>query len=573
FQDRLAAVTVLDPACGSGNFLSVALAGLKGLEKEVAVTGAALGLAIAYLRVSPRQMLGLEINAYARELAQATVWLTHLKWMLDNGFGTQSRVEPILEPLETIRLQDALLAHDDAGRPIPADWPAAEFIVGNPPFLGGKRLRTQLGDACVDDLFAAFDGAVAREADLCCYFFEKARQQIAAGESKRAGLLATNSIRGGANRDVLKRIKESGDIFMAWSDQPWILDGAAVRISIVGFDDGSETTATLDGERVVRVNADLTASVDITRAARLRENLGIALQGPVKVGPFELDSDAANTMLTSPPNPNGRPNADIIQPWVNGLDIVRRPRHMSIIDFGSMDESQAALYELPFEYVLKNIKPLRDKNADPQRRNNWWRLGRSGQDWKDAATGKSRVIVTARVAKHRLFVFLAANTLPDSATVGIAREDDYFFGVLHSRAHERWSLRMGTWMGKGNDPRYTPTTCFETFPLPWPPGREPQPGEPGHDRLAAIAAAAADLDAKRRRWLDPEGASDAVLKTRTLTNLYNERPAWLRHAHAALDRAVWAAYGWEDAADPDATAEEDLLARLLALNAERAAGG
>ena len=167
-----------------------------------------------------------------------------------------------------------------------------------------------------------------------------------------------------------------------------------------------------------------------------------------------------------------------------------------------------------------------------------------------------------------MFVWLPKETLPDSATIAFARQDDYFFGVLHSRAHEIWSLRMGTWLGVGNDPRYTPTTCFETFPLPWPPGQEPWRDA----RLHALAAAARDLDDKRRRWLDPEGITAAELKKRTLTNLYNERPAWLDHAHAALDRAVWAAYGWDDP-EPAAVPEDEILARLLALNLERSKQG
>ena len=178
---------------------------------------------------------------------------------------------------------------------------------------------------------------------------------------------------------------------------------------------------------------------------------------------------------------------------------------------------------------------------------------------------KERFIATPRVAKHRVFVWLPSNALVDSAVVAFARDDDYFFGVLHSRAHEVWSLRMGTWLGKGNDPRYTPTTCFETFPLPWPPGAE-LVDDP---RVIAIGEAAATLDGLRRAWLDPEGASETELKKRTLTNLYNQRPTWLQNAHATLDHAVWAAYGWDDPVPADVE-EDTILARLLALNLERA---
>ena len=150
------------------------------------------------------------------------------------------------------------------------------MIIGNPPFLGGKRLRSELGDATVDALFVLYDGRVPREADLVCYWFERARAQIAAGKAKRAGLLATQAIRGGANRKVLERIKEAGDIFWAWSDRPWILEGAAVRVSLVGFDDGAETTRELDGQAAAKINANLTAVLDLTAARRLRENFGLS---------------------------------------------------------------------------------------------------------------------------------------------------------------------------------------------------------------------------------------------------------------------------------------------------------
>jgi len=560
FQDELAAVRILDPACGSGNFLYVALERLLDLEKDVLTYRANAGLPMGYPLVRPHQVMGLEINEYAQQLAQVAIWIGYLQWMIGNSFTGIS--EPVLDPLETIRLQDALLT-ETAGHVSETTWPAADFIIGNPPFLGGKRLRNDLGDAYVDTLFRVYDGTVSRESDLCCYFFEQARQEIENGRAKRAGLLATNSIRGGANRDVLRRIKETGDIFVAWSDEPWILNGAAVRISIVGFDDGSETLRLFNGETVARINSDLTATTDITPAVPLHENSGIAFQGPVKVGSFDISNELGRKYIAEPANPNGRPNADVLRPWLNGMDVVRRPRKKWIIDFGNRTEQEASLYELPFEYVRAEIKPDRDNNRDRQRRENWWRLGRSGDDLKRATAHLSRFIVTPRVATHRLFLWVEAGTLPDSAVVAVARSDDYFLGVLQSRAHEVWSLRLGTSLE--DRPRYTPTTCFETFPLPWPPGTEPV-DDPS---VIAIGEAAANLDRLRRAWLDPDGASEVELKKRTLTNLYNARPAWLQHAHAALDRAVWAAYGWDDP-DPATVDDDTILARLLALNLERA---
>jgi len=223
FLDRLHRLKVLDPACGSGNFLYVAMQQLKELEKEVVMFAQKVG-APGFQLVGPRQFYGLEMNVFAHELASIVVWIGYLQWNHLNGLS--NRQTPILERLDTIRRQDALL--DGEGETV---WPEVEFIIGNPPFLGGKRIRSELGDTYVDKLFEVFEGRVRRESDFVCYWFEKARAQMEAGKAERAGLIATNSIRGGANRQVLERIKETGDLFMAWADEPWILDGAAVRAS------------------------------------------------------------------------------------------------------------------------------------------------------------------------------------------------------------------------------------------------------------------------------------------------------------------------------------------------------
>jgi hypothetical protein len=562
FQGELKAVRILDPACGSGNFLYVALERLLSLEKEVLVFGAANGLPLGYPGVEPGQLHGLEINEYARELAQVVVWIGYLKWKLDNGFPGYG--DPVLAPLETIRLQDALLDLSDPDHPKEAEWPAADFIIGNPPFLGGNRVRGELGDNYLEHLFGVYEGRVPAFADLVCYFFERARVQIERLESKRAGLLATNSIRGGVNRKVLERIKVSGDIFLAWSDEPWILDGAAVRISIVGFDYGQESNIELNGHRVQAINADLTHSADIASAVAIKENARLCFLGIKKGGAFELTEEQAAAMLAIPKNPNGRSNRDVVRPYVNGSDLLKRSRNMWIVDFGvNMSEQNAALYEAPFEYVLTHVKPIRDKNRRERRREFWWLFSETAPGMRAAISKNDRQIVTSRVSKYRMFVWQASEVICDDGTVTFARQDDYFFGVLHSRAHEVWSLRMGTSLE--DRPRYTPTTCFETFPLPWSPGGEPWRDE----RLHAIAAAANALDEARSAWLNPPDASEAELKKRTLTNLYNARPTWLANLHAALDRAVWAAYGWDD--DPAATTDEQILERLLALNGERAA--
>lgn len=571
FRQELAAIQILDPACGSGNFLYVALRLLLDLEKEVISLEASLGGTVSFPMISPSQLHGIEIDPYAYELAQTTIWIGYIQWLRDNGFGLPD--EPILKPLEAIRLMDAILAYDEQGQPLEPAWPAADVIIGNPPFLGDKRMRAELGDRYVEDLRGLYAGRVPGGADLVTYWFEKARAQIEARKSKRAGLLATQSIRAGANRRILQRIKESGDIFYAQADRPWILDGAAVRVSMIGFDDGTTPHRLLNeskddpashalenARRVATINANLTAQADSTQALRLRENAGICYQGPVKVGPFDIDSNDAAEMLASP-NPHGRPNSEVVHPWLNASDLTGRSRGKFIIDFGVMLLEEACLYEAPFEYVKHRVKPLREQNNDRQRRVFWWRLGRSGGEFRAAMTGRDRMILTPRVAKHRLFVFERADAVPDSRVFAFTRDDDYFFGVLHSRLHEVWALATSSRHGVGNDPTYNNSTCFETYPFPWPPGTEPA----GDPRVEAIAEAARELVTKRNAWLNPEGASEAELAKRTLTRLYNEQPTWLRLAHEQLDRAVLDTYGW-----PHDLTDEQILERLLELNLERA---
>ncbi len=555
FRQRLASVTALDPACGSGNFLYIALRSLLDLEREVIDFAAARGWSGPTPRdslpmVQPNQLLGLEINHYAAELARTALWIGYIQWHQANGFPYTQR--PILTPLDTIRQTDAILDLSDPDHPTEPEWPPAEFIIGNPPFLGGKLLRTGLSDEYVDALFDWYDGRVPAEADFVCYWFDKAQRMIEAGKTGRVGLLATQGIRGGANRRVLQRIKETGDIFMAWSDHPWVLEGAAVHISIVGFDDGSESDRELDGQPAPSINANLTVGVDLTDAKRLPENLGIAFMGDTKGGPFDIPGDLAREMISSP-NPHGRSNTEVVRPWVNGRDITDRRRGMWIIDFGDMPLEQATLYEAPFEYVNAHVRPMRINNRRALYANNWWWHMEPRPGMLQALQGIKRYIATPRVAKHRLFVWQQADTLSDSAIIVIADDDDYTFGVLHSRFHEVWSLAMGTQLE--TRPRYTPTTCFETFPFP----------HPTDAQRDAVAAAAAELDRLREGWLNPEGIGATELRRRTLTNLYNQRPTWLHNAHAALDAAVANAYGW-----PADLADGEILERLLALNLERA---
>ncbi len=576
FLARLQAIKILDPACGSGNFLYVSLLKLKDLEKEVILFGMEKGIGAYLPAVGPWQLYGIEINPYAFDLAQMTVWIGWLQWIRFNGFGSPS--EPILRPMTgNFRCMDAIIDTGAANDPpatakeasVPPaiakearptnepEWPKVDFIVGNPPFLGGNRIRKELGDAYVATLFRQYAGRVPASADLCCYWFEKARAHIEKGGCKRAGLLATQGIRGGANREVLKRIKQTGDIFWAISDRDWILAGANVHVSIIAFDGGTEENRLLDGQPVSRINADLTASADITTAAALKENTGICFMGASPKAPFDIDETTAKRMLAVTSNPNGRPNSDVVRPVASGIDLVGTNRRNWTIDFAIMPMEQAAQYEAPFEYARQNVYPIRSQNRRASYAAKWWQYAEARPGMRKALSGKPRFVATPEVSKHRVFVWVSPEVLCNQQVLVFARDDDYFFGILHSRIHEVWALELGTALE--DRPRYTPTTSFETFPMPWPPGQEPTTDP----RYTAIAEAARALVEKRDAWL--AGTDPGNKKPHTLTALYNARPTWLADAHARLDAAVSAAYAW-----PADISDAELLERLLAANHSRA---
>jgi type II restriction/modification system DNA methylase subunit YeeA len=385
-------------------------------------------------------------------------------------------------------------------------------------------------------------------------------------------------------------------IFEAWDDEPWVVEGAAVRVSLVCFAPGGDPVtriARLDGHAVAEIFSDLTArhdaaGVDLTKAARLPGNVGIAFMGDTKGGAFDISGDLAREWLCAPRNPNGRLNSDVLRPWVNGLDLTRRSRDMWIIDFGwTMNEADASLYEAPFSYAQHRIQVARVARQQRGYARHWWRHERPRPDMWAALSGLARYIATPTVAKHRLFVWVAPAVCPDHQLIVIARDDDTTLGIVHSRFHELWALRLGTWLGVGNDPRYTPSTTFETFPFP--DGLTPDiPAEAYADdpRAQRIAAAARRLNELREAWLNPpdlvvrvpevvpgypdrilpkDEASAKELKKRTLTKLYNERPAWLDNVHKELDAAVASAYGW-----PAELSDDEILKRLLDLNQARA---
>ena len=583
FLERLREFTVLDPACGSGNFLYLALHTLKDLEHQVQFEAEQLGFHREFPVVGPRNVKGIEINPYAAELARLSVWIGNIQWMRRNGFlmGADDK-KPILEPLETIECRDAILTTDNEE----PEWPEADVVIGNPPFLGDKKIRGELGDDYVRTLSKVYEELVSGMPDLVCYWFAKAGKLVSKGKIQRSGLVATNSIRGGTNRKVLDKILEDSLIFDAWSDEPWVVEGAAVRVSLVCFTKrDSKIPVFLNGVAETKINSDLTGgTLDLTLAVKLEQNKNVAFQGDIKGGQFDIPGDLARKWLCLPDNPNGRPNADVLKPWINGEDITSRSAGKWIIDFGlSMAETEAALYEAPFAYIEEHVKPRRLKDQETEDQKFWFRHWRPRPAMRNMLRDLSRCIVTPRVSKHRLFVWCDTRICPDSAVVVIARDDDTTFGILHSRFHQIWALRLGTWLGKGNDPRYTQTTTFGTFPFPE--GLTPDIPSANYamnKHAIAIAEAARQLVELRDCWLNPpewvewvdepisgypkrlvplNKSAENELKKRTLTDLYNSPPRWLLNAHANIDVAVADAYGWlNDISD------EEVLRRLLRLN-------
>lgn len=631
--DLLKNYRVLDPACGSGNFLFLGLKALKDIEHQSHIEAATLGLEReADLVTGPHNMLGIELNEYAAELARVTVWIGELQWRLLHGY--EFKTNPVLEPLDHIECRDALLAFDPArAAPAEAAWPQANVVIGNPPFLGDKKMRSELGDVYTEALRKVFAGRVPGGADLVTYWFEKARAQIENTGLVASGFVSTQSIRAGANRAVLKRIVETTHIFEAWGDEKWVNDGAAVRVSLVCFG-AVEDTAHLNGHSVSRIHADLSGgeALDLTAAESLLENTGVAFQGPVKVGSFDIPGELARRWLRHP-NVNGKSNANVLRPWANGQDIARRATDTWIIDFGvGMTERDASEFELPFERIRLLVKPMREAGNREGRKRFWWLHGETAPSFRLQVSPLQRYLVTPRVAKHRFFAWLQERVWPDSRLYAVARADDASFGVLSSRIHEVWSLAQASMHGVGNDPTYNAKSCFETFPFPEgltpadtahqrtesveggaliPAGLSVPNKPPAHkgraqpaiqtiatatrDHATRIAIAAKRLSDLREHWLNPpewtqrlpeviplgldaspypdrivpKNGHEQELAARTLTQLYNQRPAWLDAAHQTLDAAVAAAYGWADY-DTDMP-DEEILKRLLALNRERAA--
>ena len=652
FHHRLCHVRVLDPACGSGNFLYVTLEHLKRLEGEVLDRLEALGestqgqLAMEGGTVTLKQMLGIELNPRAAALAELVLWIGWLQWQIRTG-GSQSVAEPVVHDYGNIECRDAVLAYDrqalatDAdgrtvtrwdgkttkvhpvtGEKVPdeaaqvpewryvnprqAEWPQAEFIVGNPPFIGSKRMRHALGDGYVDALQAVWPD-VPESTDFVVRWWHKAALLTRSGDVQRFGLITSNSIR----QAYVRRAVEphlSGDnplsLLMAIPDHPWVdsADGAAVRIAMTVAERGqrlgvlrevvSERDETSTGEDLVErladrtgvIGADLRVGANVAGAKPLRSNLDLCSVGMKTIGAaFQIDEATAKALgLGTVPGLDGH-----IRPYLNGRDFTARPRGTWVIDFFGIEADDVrSRFPAAFQHLLTRAKPERDQNRNAIFQKLWWVIGHPRQQFRLAVLGLPRYIATVETAKHRVFAFLPSRIAPDSTLVTVSIPEALALGVLSSQTHVDWALATGGRLGVGNDPRYNKSRCFETFPFP----SEDTGITPAI--AARISQLAEELDAFRK-------ARQAAHESVTLTGMYNvldklrrEEPlnakdkalheqalvGVLRTLHDALDAAVLDAYGWQDLGPVPWTDEEArqawterLLERLVDLNTRRAA--
>ncbi len=612
FHLKLCETRVLDPACGTGNFLHVAQDLMKRLEGEVLETAAELG-AVEHLGgfaergVGPRQFFGIDANRRAVAIADLMLWIGYLQWHLrTRAFAPR---EPILQELTQIVPGDALLIWDDwpvpcveAGRevappnPRRPPWPEVEFIVGNPPFIGGKDLRRRLGEGYVAALRLAWP-QMNESADLVMYWWDRAAALLAAPGTalRRFGFVTTNSITQLFQRRTVERHLDAlspVSLLLAIADHPWTKagkDAAAVRIAMTvvtaGRHDGRllevVSEAALDSdqpqiglaERAGRINPDLTIGVDATQAVALLANEALCSPGVKLHGAGFIVTPAEAQAFGL----GRRPGLEAhIRPYRNGRDLTARPRGALVVDLFGLDAGEVReRFPEVYQHVKMTVKEAkdatgrligRDVNNRQSYRDLWWVFGEPRRELRPALAGLQRYIATVETAKHRVFQFLDQSILPDNMVIAVALSDAFHLGVLSSRLHAIWSLQQG---GTLEDrPRYSKSLCFDPFPFP----------DATETQKQAIRAPAEALDALRKQVL-------AAHPDLTLTRLYNVREAIragavltardedvrdrglvliLGEHHDAIDAAVTAAYGW-----PADVGAEEILSRLLDLNRER----
>ena len=595
FHKRLTSLRILDPACGSGNFLYVTLEHLKRLEGEVLTainshghTGL-LDLG-AGTTVGPQQFLGLELNPRAATVADVVLRIGYLQWHL-RTYGPSELREPLLDEYQNIRQQDAVLTHDGGFQNAkPTEWPKANFIIGNPPFVGDKAMRGALGDAYVDALRKAYKGVVPESADLVMYWWEKAAETVRQSKAEAFGFITTNSITQTFNRRLIQRhLDAKPPLYLTYAiaDHPWVdsAQGAAVRIAMsVGRTDTptgrllelvSETATAEDDAHVVEltevegtINADFTVGADVAAAKALQANkdlvnVGMGLYG---AGFMVTPDEAKDLGLGTKPGLEKH-----IRPYINGRDLSQKPRGFMVIDlFGLKSSDVIEKYPEVYQRVFELVKPDRDKTKDKSTRENWWQFGRPRSELRPALRSLPRFIVTTRTARHRIFSFLPGDTIADQKLVVFALDDSLVLGVLSSLIHTIWATAAGGWLGVGNDATYNHSDCFLKFPFP----------VAMAEHQARIRELAEQLDAHRKR-------QQAQHPDLTLTDLYNvvEKlragqtlvtakdqtihqqglASVVLSLHQQLDTAVATAYGW-----PAALPEAEILTRLVRLNHERA---
>ncbi|MHC1789527.1 class I SAM-dependent DNA methyltransferase [Solidesulfovibrio sp.] len=635
FHAELCKVRVLDPACGTGNFLYVAMEHMKRLEGEVIAMGESVAgrgflmAEMARMTVDPSQFLGLEVNPRAAAIAELVLWIGYLQWHF-RTFGNVQPSEPIIKDFHGIENRDALLVWDAietlidehgqpvthwdgrtfkvhviTGRNVPDEsaqvpevrfvkpratvWPEADFIVGNPPFIGAKLIRQALGDGYFEALAKAYP-KLPGFTDFVMYWWHKAAGYVRDGRARRFGFITTNSLSQIFNRKVTALHLETGgkplSLAFAIPDHPWVdaTDGASVRVAmtvgVAGVTDGILATvvsekATDGPERQIslepwigRINPDLTIGANVASAMPLRANggisgFGMALHGS---GFIVTPKEAEELGLGRIPGLEAH-----IRPYRNGRDITGGSRGVMVIDlFGLAIQEVRDRFPEVYQWVLERVKPERDHNNRASLREQWWVFGWPRPVLRAAKAGLSRIIVTPETAKHRFFVFLDQGMVPDHKLVCTASEDAYYLGILSSRIHVVWALAAGGRLGVGNDPCYNSTRCFAPFPFPDPTPKLKQRIRELGERL--------DVHRKARQTEYPDLTLTGmynVLETLRAEQTLNDKErdthekglvTMLREIHDELDTAVAMAYGW-----PADLPEAEILARLVALNKTRAA--
>jgi hypothetical protein len=430
-MNRLEQTRVLDPACGSGNFLYVSLRLMKDLEGKVRKFFEPLGLPFRDV-VTPRQLYGIEKDEFAAKLAHVVAWIGYLQWRYeDEGilhYKLPRRVDhprqlphPIIldknSPDEPDRIicADSIMRYDAEGKPYEPEWPEVDVIVGNPPFLGSIDFLNILGDKYVNDLRNVYQSRLKGNVDLVVYWFEKSRAILEKDKSKRVGLVATSRINQQQNRVVLDRIKQQGDIFLAYREKVWHDNNVGVRVSLIGFDGGREKNKILDGDGVIDINSNLSSGFDVTRAKALPTRPCVVASGTKKYGSFELDASQAREMLTQE-NASGFTNDLVVRRWANGSAVAQNDINKWIIDFhhgGNKTIEQAQQFTAPFKYLEEHVKAYRETQRNRRLADEWWLFEAPRHELRTAIQNLQRYLVTVYDAAQRYFVWLDKDILPD----------------------------------------------------------------------------------------------------------------------------------------------------------------